>query len=96
MGQAFSPSRAMYSPTSTQSHSFVGVLVFMETHRRVLGGLFGRIPSHLKDDAFGMGGYCLDAHPVLPAGSVEYLKFGPGDDEWHWSPTTVDREGEEP
>ena len=87
-----SPRRVLYTPTNLQSHHGVGVLVFIETHRRILKGRFGRIPVALKDDAFSMGGYCLDAHELLPAGSVKFESFGPGKDEWIWSPTTTQRE----
>lgn len=86
--------RAMYQPFSTQSHFHIGVLVFMEFHRRILGGKFGSIPEPIKDDAFNMGGYCLDAHETLPAGSMEFISFGPEEDDWNWSPTTVEREGQ--
>ena len=88
----FSPRRAMDQPSSTQSHLGLGVLVFVETHRRVFGLQFGPLPRPLRDDAFSMSGYCLDAHDTLPAGSVEYSSFGPGEDDWIWVPTTVDRE----
>jgi hypothetical protein len=89
---AFSPCRAMHSPTSVQSHFFIGALVFTETHRRILKGEFGRIPRPISDDAFSMGGYCIDAHEIIPAGSVEFDSFGPGPDDWVASPTTTNRE----
>lgn len=86
--------RHAHQSMSVQSHFHVGVLCFMETHRRILGGKFGRIPEPLKEDAFSAGGYCLDAHDVLPAGSTEFISFGPGPDEWGASPTTINRSGE--
>jgi hypothetical protein len=85
--------RAMYGPSSIQTHHQVGVLVFVETHRRILGGNFGRIPEALKEDAFSMGGYCLDAHDIIPAGSVAYESFGPEPDDWIWAPTHIERGG---
>lgn len=87
----FSRKRVMYTPTSVQSHYHVGLLCFVETHRRVLGGKFGRIPAPLQEDAFSMRGYCLDAHELIPAGSVKFDSFGPGDDDWIWSPTHIER-----
>jgi hypothetical protein len=82
----------MHQPMRVQSHSHIGMLAFVEIHRRVLGGKFGRIPDPLSDDAFSMGGYCIDAHETLPAGSTEFHSFGPGADEWIASPTTVARD----
>ena len=83
--------RYAHQPMNTQSHHQIGLLIFLETHRRILGGEFGRIPGPLKDDAFSMGGYCLDAHEIMPAGSTEFYSVGPGDDEWLACPTTFDR-----
>lgn len=84
--------RAIYQPSSTQSHFHIGVLVFMEFHRRILGGKFGSIPEPIKDDAFNMGGYCLDAHETIPAGSMVYERFGPRPEEWMISQSTTSRE----
>lgn len=86
----------MHQPMSMQSHHSLGVLVFLETHRRLLHGEFGRIPEPLKDDAFSMGSYCLDAHELLPAGSTEFYSFGPGKDDWLPAPTTLLRNGAQP
>lgn len=63
-------------------HGAVGMLVFMETHRRVLGGQLGKIPEPLKIDAFSMSGYCLDAPNDIPAGGMawECLDLGEGFD----------------
>jgi hypothetical protein len=83
--------RAMYTPASTQSRLGVGVLVFLEMHRRVLGGKFGSIPAPIRDDAFSMSGYCLDAHELMPAGSMRFHRFGPEPDDWIWESTKVER-----
>lgn len=48
----------------------IGALVFIETHRRLLGDEFGAIPKPLTDDSFSMSGYCLDAPMLIPAGSM--------------------------
>lgn len=92
MGESFAKRRVRYTPMSIQSHYHVGVLCFIETHRRVLGGAFGRIPEPLKEDAFSMGGYCIDAHESMPAGSTEFSSFGPGKDDWVQAPTTIERD----
>lgn len=84
--------RFAHQPMSLQTHGHIGMLVFVETHRRVLGGKFGRISEPLSEDAFSMGGYCIDAPETLPAGSTEFHSFGPGADEWIASPTTVARD----
>lgn len=91
MKVGFSNRRAMHAPTRLQSHYHVGVLCFVEMHRRILGGRFGRIPAPLQDDAFSMGGYCIDAHELVPAGSTEFHCFGPEPDDWIPSPTTIER-----
>jgi hypothetical protein len=52
----------------------VGVMVFMEIHRRILGGQFGKIPAHLKDDAFDQRGYCIDAPDEMPAGGCAWFQ----------------------
>jgi hypothetical protein len=54
----------------TRSH--LGILFFIETHRRILKGEFGRIPRHLSDAATAEGGYCVDAPESLPAGACYY------------------------
>lgn len=77
---------------STQTHRFVGVMVFLEMHRRILGKEFGKIPKALSEDAFSMAGYCLDAHEEMPAGSTEFHSFGPGRDDWLAQATTVKRD----
>jgi hypothetical protein len=88
----FSQRREMYAPSSLQSHGQVGVLCFLELHRRIHGRNFGRVPSHLSDDAFAAAGHCLDAHELLPAGSVESKSFQGADEvEWIWLPTTIKR-----
>jgi len=53
----------------TCTYNTVGLFVFMELHKRVFGSRFGKMPAALKDDAFGMRGYCIDAPDTLPAGS---------------------------
>ena len=80
------------NPSNVGGHHFVGVLMFMETHRRILNGEFGTIPAPIKDDAFSMGGYCLDAPETMPAGSMVYERFGPGPEEWMISQSTTSRE----
>ncbi len=68
----------------------IGILIFMELHRRILHGEFGAIPEPIKDWAFTEGGYCLDAPDNLPAGACEFYDLDPTDmedelDEWgHW------------
>jgi hypothetical protein len=84
--------RALYSPSSFQTHFEVGVLVMLETHRRINGNAFGPTPKALSDDSFNMAGYCIDAHDVMPAGSMEYERFGPEEDDWVWVPTICTRE----
>lgn len=79
-----------------QGH-FIGVLIFMETHRRLLHGEFGSIPRQLREWAFAEGGYCLDAPELLPAGGCEWIGAGPppeGESEEDWgipSQITVQR-----
>lgn len=83
-------------PELGQHHSAIGLLVFMETHRRILGGKFGRIPKPLSDDAFSMGGYCIDAPDLIPGGGCYYDEFAPPDEEgqnWVVSQFIAQREG---
>lgn len=87
--------RDKYAPSRVQSHYQVGLLVMLETHRRINGRKFGPMPKPLSDDAFNMSGYCIDAHDVLPAGSMAFDKFGPDDEDWMWMPTTCLRSGDE-
>jgi hypothetical protein len=70
--------RAFHTPSRVQSHYGIGLLCFTEYHRRILGGEFGRIPKPIQEDAFSQGGYCIDAHDLLPAGSMQFHSFGPG------------------
>lgn len=56
----------------------LGVLIFMEFHRRLLPG-FGKIPKPIRDDAFAMRGYCIDAPDKLPAGGCEWYEIGEGE-----------------
>lgn len=85
--------RLRHQPMSTLYRpSHVGVLVFMEYHRRILKGEFGEIPKPISDDAFNMGGYCLDAPELMPAGSTEFYQFGPEKDDWIAEPTSIERE----
>lgn len=81
----------VHRPVSTSSLSFVGVLVFMEFHRRILGGKFGEIPKPISDDAFSMSGYCLDAPELLPAGACRFREVGPEPDDWIVEQATVER-----
>lgn len=55
----------------------LGILFFMETHRRILGGKFGSIPKPITDWAFAEGGYCIDAPDNLPAGASEFFALDP-------------------
>lgn len=55
----------------------IGMMIFLETHRRILGGQFGRIPDRLSKWAFAEGGYCLDAPELLPAGGCEFMDLDP-------------------
>jgi len=68
----------------------VGALVFVETHRRILKGEFGKIPAPLKDDAFSMGSYCIDAPDDIPAGGMASEQLA--DDMWSEVQLTVWRE----
>lgn len=75
-------SREQHQPRGyTQQDTFrscgLGVLIFMETHRRILGGKFGAIPKPVKEWAFAEGGYCLDAPEQLPAGASEFMDLDP-------------------
>jgi hypothetical protein len=81
----------MYSPHSVQGHHHVGVLVFVELHRRIHKGAFGKVPQPIRDDAFGMSCYCLDAPDIMPAGSVFFDRYGPEPDDWLPMVTTVTR-----
>lgn len=71
--------RAMHKPDhhTKQDICTLGILFFMEFHRRILGGQFGRIPTPIKDWAFAEGGYCLDAPDTLPAGGCEFFSLDP-------------------
>lgn len=86
--------RWKYQTGCVQTHYFVGLQVRLELQHRLVGG-FGTVPKPLSDDAFNMGGYCLDAHEVLPAGSVQFHRFGPDEDDWIFEPTICMRSGEE-
>lgn len=70
----------------------VGLLVFLETHRRVFGNAFGRLPEYLSQDAFDMRGYCIDATDIVLCGSMVFDKFGPAPDDWLAMPSMVERE----
>lgn len=59
----------------------LGILIFMEAHRRILGGQFGVIPKPIKEWAFAEGGYCIDAPDNLPAGACEFYELDPTDME---------------
>jgi hypothetical protein len=73
---------------STTGNYVVGVHIFMETHRRLLKGAFGRIPKPISEDAFSMGSYCLDAPEVMPGGGMFYNEFAPPEDgEPQWVPS---------
>lgn len=61
----------------TESRNFIGVLIFMELHRRILGGQFGSIPKPIRDYAFAEGAYCIDAPEVLPAGGSRWMDVDP-------------------
>lgn len=61
----------------TEFRRFVGVLIFIELHRRLLGGQFGSIPKPLSEYAFAEGAYSLDAPEVLPAGGSRWMDVDP-------------------
>lgn len=63
--------------TRTGGNTHLGVLIFMETHSRILSGKFGKIPRPLRDWAFAEGGYCIDAPQLLAAGACEFMECGP-------------------
>ena len=56
----------------TRSH--LGVLIFMEYHRRFLKGKFGSLPAAIRASVFVDGGYCIDAPDHLPAGACHYFQ----------------------
>lgn len=60
-----------------QDSRMLGIMIFMEAHRRILGGQFGKIPKPIKEWAFAEGGYCLDAPDNLPAGATEFFSLDP-------------------
>ena len=71
--------RVMHKPDhhTQQDIRTLGILFFMEAHRRILGGRFGSIPNPIKDWAFAEGGYCIDAPDMLPAGGSEFYALDP-------------------
>lgn len=75
---------------SVSGHSFVGILIFMEYHRRILKGEFGSIPEAIKIDSFAQGGYCIDAPEIMPAGSCESMQID--EEMWGVDQTHVYRE----
>lgn len=62
---------------TSQDVRTLGILIFMEVHRRILHGQFGSIPKPIKEWAFAEGGYCLDAPDMLPAGACEFFELDP-------------------
>lgn len=62
------------SITSTPMN--IGLLVFIELHRRIHGGEFGSVPAPLRDDAWSQGGYCIDAGNVIPGGASRWCDIG--------------------
>jgi hypothetical protein len=62
---------------TAQDTRALGILIFMEAHRRILHGEFGSIPKPIKEWAFAEGGYCLDAPDNLPAGACEFYELDP-------------------
>ena len=76
-------------------HHWLGLMIFMEAHRRLLHGQFGRIPEPVTVWAWAEGGYCIDAPMTLPAGGCFYLDLQPfREDEPNGLPEqlTVERE----
>lgn len=71
--------REQYQPGhhTDQDTRTLGIMIFMEVHRRILHGQFGVIPKPIKDWAFAEGGYCLDAPDNLPAGACEFYELDP-------------------
>jgi hypothetical protein len=69
-----------YEEQDPMRRTVIGTLIFMEIHRRILFGQFGKIPKYISDWAFAEGGYCLDAPDHLPAGYCEYYELGPETD----------------
>jgi hypothetical protein len=62
---------------TAQETRALGILIFMEAHRRIHGNQFGSIPKPIKEWAFAEGGYCLDAPDTLPAGACEFYALDP-------------------
>jgi hypothetical protein len=71
----FSLSRNIYSPRhyEQQDTPVLGTLIFIEIHRRILKGKFGKIPQPIQDWCFAEGRYCLDAPETIPAGGCEFF-----------------------
>lgn len=75
--------RHFYQPVRTSHHQWVGLTIFMETHRRVHSGNFGALPKPLTEWAWAEGGYCIDAPQSIPAGGCYFEPVPPPhDDEW--------------
>lgn len=83
-------------PNCSAADTGVGVRCFVEMHRRVLGGKFGSIPKWISDDAFSMGGYCLDATELIPAGGCYAAEYGGPEDHWVVVDQIVTTRGEGP
>ncbi len=62
---------------TAQDTRTLGIFIFMEAHRRLLGGKFGAIPKPIKEWAFAEGGYCIDAPDSLPAGACKFFDLDP-------------------
>jgi hypothetical protein len=77
-----------------QTNYHVGIMVFVELHHRIFKGTFGKVDQPLRDDAYSMRDYCLDAPSEMPAGSMEWISVGPNDDDGTWWPTTINRDEE--
>jgi hypothetical protein len=68
MGTAMNNENEYTDAAKVPPMKVTGILTFMEFHRRIFKGAFGRLPSSIKVDAFAMSGYCLDAPDCMPAG----------------------------
>ena len=59
--------------------SWLGPLLFIEMHKRIMGNEFGRMPVPIKEDSFSQSGYCIDAPDRMPAGGCYFFDIDDGE-----------------
>ena len=69
--------KELYQHRVETHHHWLGLMIFVEAHQRLLRGEFGSIPTPLEVWAFAEGGYCIDAPQSLPAGACFYADISP-------------------